>query len=175
VKYAAEDIDDPHSVEALIQGFYYQRNFVLQLRFAHLTALVQEREKSYTGLKKIADLIGDFRIRANERISAILTGVENKDLAEDDSCPICYNKLNSRKADDFEDPVKTPCGHMFCKDCIFKWLGKGTRTCPCCRANFHLEQADIADWQSIHHRVVVPILEPREAPTPWWVTMLRNV
>ena len=64
MKDAAEDFDDLHSVEALIQGFYYQRNFVLQLRFAHLAALVQDREKSYTDLKKIADLIGDFRIRA---------------------------------------------------------------------------------------------------------------
>ena len=174
VKDAAEDFDVLHSVGASIQGFYYQRNFVLQLRFAHLTALVQDREKSYIDLKKIADLIGDFRIRHSERICAILTGVENKDLTEDDSCPICYNKLTSRKADDFDDPVKTPCGHMFCKDCIFKWLGKNPRTCPCCRANFHLERADVADWQSTHHRVIVPILKPPEAPTPWWVTMLRN-
>jgi hypothetical protein len=174
VKDAAEDFDDPHSVEALIQGFYYQRNFVLQLRFAHLTALVHDRENTYTALEKIADAIGEFRIRITERTYAILPEVEIKDLTEDDSCPICYSKLNLRKADDSDKPVKTPCEHMFCEDCILKWLETGTRTCPSCRTNLYRGRENAADWETIRHEVFGPIINPPETPTPWWVTVLKN-
>ncbi|PMD28003.1 hypothetical protein NA56DRAFT_697028 [Hyaloscypha hepaticicola] len=157
VKDAAEDFEDLHSwcsVEALIQGFYYQRIFVLKLRFAHLTALVQDREKTYTDIEKIVHAMEDFRTRVKERIYTILTEVEDKDLTKDDSCPICYRQLVLSQANDSDGLVKTPCGHIFCKDCIIK--------------------EDAANWETIRHEVFGPIRHPPEVPTPWWVTMLKN-
>jgi hypothetical protein len=164
MKDAAEQFDDLHSEETLIQRFRYQRKFVLQLRFAHLTALVQDMEREDTDHEKVADAIEDFHIRVNERIYAMLTEVDDKDLTEDDNCPICCSELNSRKAADFNDSVKTPCGHMFCEDCIFKWLENGTRTCPSCRASFHLTRADVTDWEITRDRILGNILNPPEAP-----------
>jgi hypothetical protein len=42
-----------------------------------------------------------------------------------DDCTICQDRPRA--------PVKLPCGHIFCYDCIAKWLStKGT--CPVCRA-----------------------------------------
>ena len=37
-------------------------------------------------------------------------------------CSICTNVL--------EDPVQTPCSHVFCKKCIQKWLDTGSNNCP---------------------------------------------
>ena len=39
-------------------------------------------------------------------------------------CPICI--------DDFKNPTKTKCGHMFCKDCIEKALQYDSY-CPTCK------------------------------------------
>ncbi|RMY76516.1 hypothetical protein D0862_13730 [Hortaea werneckii] len=41
-----------------------------------------------------------------------------------DSCPICYQT--------FEDPAKTPCGHIYCRECLGAWLER-TYNCPTCR------------------------------------------
>ena len=46
--------------------------------------------------------------------------------ADMDKCPICLH--------DFIDPVKTPCGHVFCTACIVSSL-KHKETCPVCRAS----------------------------------------
>ncbi|KAI6879877.1 hypothetical protein KC360_g4313 [Hortaea werneckii] len=43
---------------------------------------------------------------------------------DSDSCPICYQ--------DFTDPAKTPCGHVYCRECLEAWL-KSTTNCPTCR------------------------------------------
>ncbi|KAI7239483.1 hypothetical protein KC330_g1853 [Hortaea werneckii] len=41
-----------------------------------------------------------------------------------DSCPICYQT--------FTEPVKTPCGHIYCRECLEAWLER-TNNCPTCR------------------------------------------
>jgi hypothetical protein len=40
-------------------------------------------------------------------------------------CSICYSVLNKEK-------TTTKCGHVYCKECITKWL-KDHDTCPVCR------------------------------------------
>lgn len=33
----------------------------------------------------------------------------------------------------FENPVRTPCGHVFCRQCVSEWLSFGNDNCPECR------------------------------------------
>ncbi|KAL1475203.1 hypothetical protein MTO96_020053 [Rhipicephalus appendiculatus] len=40
-------------------------------------------------------------------------------------CDICHSVLRS--------PVECSCRHIFCSDCIKKWVNKGVNTCPTCR------------------------------------------
>lgn len=41
-----------------------------------------------------------------------------------ESCPICH--------DDFANPVKLSCKHIFCEDCVSLWFDR-EQTCPMCR------------------------------------------
>ncbi|PIA98760.1 hypothetical protein CB0940_03759 [Cercospora beticola] len=41
------------------------------------------------------------------------------------TCDICY--------DDMTGPAKTPCGHVYCLECLLSWL-KQHNTCPTCRS-----------------------------------------
>ena len=43
------------------------------------------------------------------------------------SCSICLS-------DSPTEPVVTPCGHLYCWPCIFKWLESDRDTCPDCKA-----------------------------------------
>lgn len=49
-------------------------------------------------------------------------GADSDSAAED--CPMCLES--------FDDPVKTPCEHIFCRGCVAPWLVSGP--CPMCRA-----------------------------------------
>ena len=37
----------------------------------------------------------------------------------------------------FENAVRTPCGHVFCMDCVGEWLDFGNSNCPDCRKPLH--------------------------------------
>ncbi|KAL7720338.1 Zinc finger domain containing protein [Entamoeba marina] len=43
---------------------------------------------------------------------------------EDDTCLICQDSITN--------PIQLKCGHVFCEECIFKWLVQQPR-CPLCR------------------------------------------
>lgn len=43
----------------------------------------------------------------------------------EDGCPFCMEEK-------FADPVSTPCGHVFCRECITPWVSS-RHTCPACR------------------------------------------
>jgi peroxin-10 len=64
------------------------------------------------------------------------TAVDSGDVPAQRRCPLC---LGVRV-----DPTSTPCGHVFCWECIAEW---GSRTsgatdaeCPLCRAAFTLQR-----------------------------------
>jgi hypothetical protein len=49
-------------------------------------------------------------------------------------CRICMEKS--------ENPVVTQCGHLFCKECIDRWLNQNNSkvTCPVCKSGVSLER-----------------------------------
>ena len=49
-----------------------------------------------------------------------------KEITEDDTCSICFDTL--------EDPTLTPCGHLFCNECLHMCL-KAKPSCPMCKAD----------------------------------------
>ncbi|KAK7170742.1 hypothetical protein R3I94_000827 [Phoxinus phoxinus] len=47
------------------------------------------------------------------------------------------------------DPVKTPCGHIFCKACLKEcWESSHDNRCPCCKENFN-NRADLRDFEQL--------------------------
>ncbi|KAH3863002.1 E3 ubiquitin-protein ligase PDZRN3-B-like [Dreissena polymorpha] len=53
-------------------------------------------------------------------------------------CSICQ--------DVFTDPQRAPCGHSFCKKCIFPWL-KNSKTCP--------EDRKLVTHKDLHHDFIL--------------------
>lgn len=47
------------------------------------------------------------------------------------SCNICL--------DDVKSPVVTPCGHLYCWPCIFRWIRTQHTTCPVCKSGITQE------------------------------------
>ncbi|KAK1315680.1 E3 ubiquitin ligase BIG BROTHER [Acorus calamus] len=50
---------------------------------------------------------------------------------EEEVCPVCLKSLVIG-----EEIKRTPCGHLFHGECIFRWLER-SRTCPMCRFDMH--------------------------------------
>ena len=47
--------------------------------------------------------------------------------------PTCPAHPPYPRQDAYRDPVKLPCSHLFCADCLGEWVER-ERTCPMCRA-----------------------------------------
>jgi len=47
------------------------------------------------------------------------------------TCPICMNETTE------DDKCITECNHVFCKDCIHKWLSRNKFSCPSCRGEIN--------------------------------------
>jgi hypothetical protein len=92
-------------------------------------------------------------------------------------CPIC---LADACPEGEREVIKTPCGHVFCKDCIHDHLKYtiGNQGCPMCRAplnremilggNVHSEEEDLGIPQDLPARLMIVHTrsrEPRQDPT----------
>ena len=70
---------------------------------------------------------------SKESISALKTFTLESDLMDGNSqasCVICM--------DEFKKGIKVTelnCKHIFCTNCINKWLGESSRHCPICKSN----------------------------------------
>ena len=76
--------------------------------------------------------------------------IDNDDLNEDDNCCICLenlkelyddNKLNDNINKKINIPVKTICNHIYCRECITKWL-TDNKSCPVCNNRFENKNTD---------------------------------
>jgi len=62
----------------------------------------------------------------------VVFGVDEDD--ESLACSVCYTALDKNNI------VNTPCNHVYCWECFFKWV-TNSPTCPMCRKNFVSENA----------------------------------
>ena len=46
------------------------------------------------------------------------------------TCGICLQNYRTNRR-----VVRLPCGHVFCRDCVYRWLTKESCTCPVCRVS----------------------------------------
>ena len=53
-----------------------------------------------------------------------------KQICTDAPCSICQNTFRTRQY-----VRNLPCNHMFCGQCISKWITEHSATCPVCRAS----------------------------------------
>lgn len=82
------------------------------------------------------------------------------DMRRDVTCPCCLGG--------FWHPVKTPCGHAFCMECLKTWLeNSASQTCPVCRTPcgaWRPRPADVdPDLERATRAAFGDILEHREA------------
>jgi len=69
------------------------------------------------------------------RAMPVVKVTENDLEAENDECTICFDKLL------VGDPaLRIPCGHLFHKDCVHKWL-ESSNQCPVCRYELPTDDA----------------------------------
>ncbi|KXT01947.1 hypothetical protein AC578_2568 [Pseudocercospora eumusae] len=109
---------------------------ILADKFATLDANIAELQRKVDADSVLLTQLDDSfkKIRTDiqavkERISRLemenTTDPEKRRLprraVSTDECPIC------REA--FQDPHETPCGHVFCRECICQWLMR-TKSCP---------------------------------------------
>ncbi|XP_054448873.1 E3 ubiquitin-protein ligase TRIM65 [Pteronotus mesoamericanus] len=81
-----------------------------------------------------------------------------KELLEDTlTCAICLGL--------YEDPVTLPCGHNFCRACIWDGWGRLEKACPQCREPFP-EGADLRRNVALSDVLEVVRAERRQAPGP---------
>lgn len=65
-------------------------------------------------------------------MSALLSDVEVATGAG--QCSICLEEM-----EEGSQIVKLPCGHLFHKTCVSKWLRTGSQTCPLCKEQFRVD------------------------------------
>ncbi|KAK6109773.1 Ring finger domain family protein [Brugia pahangi] len=75
----------------------------------------------------LIQVIGRRWFESTRRIFRLTSVGSKVSVGEEDSvqCTICFN--------DFCNPIKLSCGHIFCEECIGTWLDN-EHTCPMCRA-----------------------------------------
>jgi SNF2 family DNA or RNA helicase len=78
-------------------------------------------------------LLANFKSKISESkfIINIMTKITEETDITDENCVICFDTM--------ENPVLTPCGHMFCKECILQSM-KYQSSCPQCRTKLSGEQ-----------------------------------
>lgn len=58
----------------------------------------------------------------------------------EDVCVICL---------EIRDKSTLPCGHSFCEKCIIHTAAKSSKKCPCCRAQFEIENGSVREYSNI--------------------------
>ena len=68
-------------------------------------------------------------------INLVSNVVDVKDTEDTDVCPICQENLQEKYIEDSTNKYrKLSCNHVYCSECISKWLAK-SKKCPVCKSD----------------------------------------
>ena len=71
------------------------------------------------------------KLTESKYILAVLKKINDQVKEEDDNCIICFDKL--------ENPALTPCGHLFCHECLQMCIHSKPQ-CPVCKADLKIRK-----------------------------------
>lgn len=82
----------------------------------------------YEANLRLAEVLGkvDVGVSDIDKVSKI---VKKDTLSDDTTCPVCME--NIKEAENITDCRELVCKHIYCNDCIVKWL-KTNKRCPVC-------------------------------------------
>jgi hypothetical protein len=83
-------------------------------------------DMTYEYLSNLCDMIGYHKVGVTD-INQVSLVVDKNRLQEEDICPVCLDKLSCLN----ECRKISKCQHIFCSDCVEKWLSSN-KTCPVC-------------------------------------------
>ena len=95
--------------------------------------------------------------RHNQRAMDLLTQLSNKLDLLDTECSFCYESVS------FREPLRAPCGHVYCAACVQTWLGGGNDTCPSCRRP-NLRMQDLVP--AIMNQTLAPTTQSNTSQVP---------
>ena len=95
-----------------------------------------------------------YRSKAQHPELGCLCGVHLRSAGKHAECSICLADVNARVAKQLE------CGHCFHRRCIKRWFGRGSLTCPLCRAICFSELGSSHPLVSARIRHLVRIVPP---------------
>ena len=94
--------------------------FSTRLQGSNLNNILQRTINDKNAYKKVIN---------EEGLNQIETIIyKSSDFPDDKTCPISFMEFKEN-----EEICKLPCGHIFNKECIHKWLEKEQARCPVCR------------------------------------------
>ena len=89
------------------------------------TAKITSTSKTLMKKKKADESEQDTKKKENDAL------LLDKITQSDQKCSLCWSEL--------DNPASTPCGHLFCWDCIFEWH-RIRSECPLCRQPTQMSQ-----------------------------------
>jgi SNF2 family DNA or RNA helicase len=99
--------------------------------------------------KKYSEIVNESKYML--KVLNNITQVQNGETNFDDNCSICLNEINN--------PSITPCGHIFCKDCIRMCLNF-KKKCPMCKQSLKDKEIYLINQNNeIKKDVVNPFIE----------------
>lgn len=138
--------------------------------------IISEDETQEIMARSIVENIDADLYDESDNDTALFPGLENHELVSDnddvvsdseksysidelpiiEDCSVCYKPCTG------ENIVNTPCGHIYCTDCFFRWI-RVRPTCPMCRRNFTSVRAmsndeirdDVHNITQIYRRTII--------------------
>lgn len=102
-------------------------------RVAHVPIEVVHKTARFLVINPSCKLVNSSLHACRRCIIRKPKAVNSNQLALEDECPVCYDRLRR--------PTYLPCGHKACRACLKKWAQTSIEaglqpTCPICRAEF---------------------------------------